>query len=491
MSKRFNYCENLENTRIKVQKLQCDEIENPKLPIEMIIEIFSKLNEINDLRNCMLLSKEIRNSMFKSPKIMRKIQIVIKSDKFDKEFKTFLLERGKFIKNFKMHKNFYLPTSELIQNVLRCVPNLESFTGSLHSDRTAILDGFIRSNSDQSNDIIWPDPNEEVREKSIAENHFEFPYIKDLTLEIANDIFFMNAVNMKYLTYFRICTIESDISKALNNFLVQQENLKEFYFDPCTSFLTRDITSEVKFRLTKLEISYGTELNDECLKFIDSQAENLKELSFFDKPIDFEIDRIFKYKNLEKLTLSYIRDPDDNIDDILPNLKYFETSFINMSRFYFIIKSFPNLETLKCFRFYCDNDDTGNFKGQQIQNLKLSKLKNLSLSFVNSNNLEKFNSYAPYIENLKIMEISKISTLLSVIQNLKRFESLKTFETTICSKFLLMIKINLVEKTINVKSSILNQYKMASDTLQEIFKNFSFNLILLKNDGRSGSSDNE
>lgn len=107
----------------------------PNLPIEMIIEIISHMNEIKDLRNCMILCKEIREMMFKTPKIMKKIQVVFQDFNYD-EIEVlifqFLYDKGRFIKNMSLFRKHKDP--EFLPYVLNQVPNLEKLI--LNSDFT-------------------------------------------------------------------------------------------------------------------------------------------------------------------------------------------------------------------------------------------------------------------------------------------------------------------------------------------------------------------
>ena len=91
----------------------------------MILKIISNLKSIDDIRNCMLLSKEIKDSMLKSPEIMRNIKIQLKCFYETETAKKVLTEHGRYIRCLSILAK--VKSSKLFKDLLSLVPNLEEF----------------------------------------------------------------------------------------------------------------------------------------------------------------------------------------------------------------------------------------------------------------------------------------------------------------------------------------------------------------------------
>ncbi|XP_070505175.1 uncharacterized protein [Chironomus tepperi] len=117
-----------EEPRTKIQKLDNDE--GYLFKLFAIINIISYLDDINDIKNCFLLSKDIRILMLQSPTIMRKFIFVFESISDSlKVVKSRLMAQhlGLYIRNVKVQlekkSSDYM---EELSKFLSQLPNLES-----------------------------------------------------------------------------------------------------------------------------------------------------------------------------------------------------------------------------------------------------------------------------------------------------------------------------------------------------------------------------
>lgn len=387
----------------------------------MIVEIISHLNDIEDMRNCMLLSTDIKDFIYKTPKIMHKIQIAFKSDINLEEISQFLDERGKFIKNIKIQENFKenkIIDPLLIPVILNKCPNIEKFTHASHPDYSV------------------------MKTEKIVKYPFELLRLKHLIIETdESGNFIANARNIKNLETLKCFHHKLPINENLTDFLCQQENLKELslkysiLYAP-KSFPTRDIRKEIKFKLNKLNYSINSrQFSPNFIKFLEKQAENLIELNLFGI-IELEIYEIIfkKCKNLEKLSIfpqegsySYTN---DHHDWMLSNLRYFESEKL---RFDYVYKKFPNIDSIKCSQIEkvegtfekLLNLDIKNLNENKFISIMLPNLRTLNVSSVDLSTFEQLIRNSQKIESISVIDYSKCDKSKTFLNILKKLQKLK------------------------------------------------------------------
>jgi len=379
----------------------------------MIIEIISHMNEIKDLRNCMMLCKEIREMMFMMPKIMKKIQVVFQDfnyDEIEDLIFQFLYDKGRFIKNLSLFLSYKDP--EFLPYVLNQVPNLEKL--------------ILNSKFDYYND--------EIKQ---SEYFFRLPRLKNLIVYSDEfEIFMTNAIDLQSLEKLEINYIEN--VEMMTDFLCQLDTLKIFCSNSSSNYyLTRNISKEMKFKLSTIEFYLHGE-NDNFQNFLECQADNLRKLNLFGYLSAETINIIFeKCKNLQMLILKPYdtRMLRSSRLGIIENLTYFEVSNKYGSELNFICKSLPHLKILKCTKMCSIKSSIDNLvtleiqqlECKNLQNLKLPKLKNLTAEMIRIKKWEKFIQNVPNLESLTIknIEIQQISIILKSVEKLKYFKHLK------------------------------------------------------------------
>jgi len=99
----------------------------------MIVEIFSKLNNIEELRSCILVCKKFRNLILKLQKIMQGILITFKYGE-ENDILLFLNDYGVGMRNIRIRSLKHVPNLE----ELECIP-YESIQNESNVDSTFSL----------------------------------------------------------------------------------------------------------------------------------------------------------------------------------------------------------------------------------------------------------------------------------------------------------------------------------------------------------------
>lgn len=100
------------------------------LPNEIIMKIFSNLNDYKDIKSLMSVSKRFRDLVFATSQCMMKIKIVFKNKIKQDEISQFFTEKGKYFKTLviQMHLLDYDSNDrKLVSYILDQTPNLEQF----------------------------------------------------------------------------------------------------------------------------------------------------------------------------------------------------------------------------------------------------------------------------------------------------------------------------------------------------------------------------
>lgn len=225
----------------------------------------------------------------------------------------------------------------------------------------------------------------------------------------------------------------------MTDFLCQLDTLKAF----CSHFssnyyLTRNISKEVKFKLSTIEFYLHDYNHENFRNFLKCQAVNLRKLNLIGYLSAETINTIFeKCKNLHMLILK----PYDTSMlhssrlGTIENLTYFEFTNKYGSELNFISKSLPHLKILRCTKMCSIKSNIDNLvtleiqilECKNLQNLKLPNLKNLTAEIIRIKKWEKFIQNVPNLEslNIKNIEIQQISIILKSVEKLKYFKHLK------------------------------------------------------------------
>ncbi|CAG9811175.1 unnamed protein product [Chironomus riparius] len=384
----------------------------PLLPHELVLEIISKLTSIDDLKNCMEISKEIHDLMFKTPEIMRNILInvdIAEDDSEDTvEILKFLEANATSIRCLRM--TIYATNACLkLRSILSDMRNLEEVTMKLYSYA-----------SDR-------DANYKVDENLII----NLPKLKSLETDLESFLLLMpNVKNNKNLVN---CTISYGNNRNMSNehcenfvkFLSQQKVLKKLnlkFDDNCpVDFPHRDISEDLKFKLTTLSISrIKNTVNPMLDSFLKIQGKYLKNLILENCPNDDFLEILFEnFYNLKNLKL-FIQKNNSIFSEKCPHwelrsLMYFEdlsNSFMgDKINLFKLVERFPNIEHLKCGDLLScdqifDKITILDLNYSNFTNLCHIKLPNLRVFTVKTTtvilekNFESFLKNAPKIEKI-------------------------------------------------------------------------------------------
>ncbi|KAL7012262.1 hypothetical protein ACKWTF_014725 [Chironomus riparius] len=399
------------------------------LPDELIIEIFSKLHDIEDLQSCMLACKRFRNLILKSQKIMKNVLITFESEAKLDEILDFLNIFGGSIKSLKINN------SQFLTFILKSVPNLEELKFSM-------------------------------KEKlPINPSSFSLPNLKTLSLTGKISSFISHAKVVNHLKTLKIINYDYNDSEFLTNFVAQQENLEELsIYDYESSghsalFPTRDISQDCK--LSKfLNISHFCRgYNENFPTFLASQLDTLEELNLFGVLSPEILEIIFKNgnKKLKKLILSlnfqsFELCQFDEPHWVLPTVQQYSTHNASALEFHRTLKRFPNLNSLRFSRL---SDVTAtlpqiesfylvNLYCDKLLDLKMPNLKLLTVQHLDENGIEEFSHNIP---NLEIFAFDQ-HFLKNDLSFLRHFKNLKRFEFHFGSPSLLRILVNYSEKIV-------------------------------------------
>ncbi|KAL7013201.1 hypothetical protein ACKWTF_015257 [Chironomus riparius] len=440
-------------------------------PTELILKIISKLSDIKDLKSCMLLCKEVRQLMFKTPEIMKKI--VIKGHIYnDNHFKIFSLINANAEDIQSLHLNISHENSLRIGFlILRKTKNLEE----LRFSTSRRQQGTVKKMSS-----------------------IELPKLRILRTDIESLKSFTTITKgIKSLTTFSIkCTIydhfDAEDLKNLVKFISRQKSLTNlwFNFDEYDVFELPEINIGRKIQLQSLSINcHSLELETPFFKvWLNRQAQHLHELYITSDISDETLQFLFEnFVNLKKIVSHLEPKFLNNFQHF--KLKYFENSnrryLTNLQR---LVTQFPNLEVIDCkgLKFtdgifdkikeliltFFDFDD---FQASKFPNLTDLTATNFKCEAQNSFNI--FAKNCPKIQHISIksrdiLELNFDFNSLNILKNLNICESLKTFNFSYitparqagCRREFV---INMLEKTVKFNS------KLTFEHLKFLY--FSFN----------------
>lgn len=406
--------------------------------------IVSKIDETKDLKNCMLLCKNLRNLIFKTPEIMRKLHIKMSFDgMLSNAAQHFINSKGKYFKNFTLIS--YRNSKFEIKSILSAMKNLESLKFMLKLYHWC-----------QCGNCCFC----EVPTKTDQNLLFEMPKLRILKINL-NALNLLNETvkNVNNLNKLKVHCIfyysKHDLNHAenLTKFLNQQNNLQELRIKTThdceystewpLKFENLNIQPDFKFKLEKFTYYTGVDDSLNFENFILSQVQFIKELKLRFDPGDNFLEFMFdNFVNLEKLNLKYFDEYlsfSNNLNDkILPSLKFLKTDeiFINLKLF---VEKFPNLEELICDKFHpikgvFENIVTLHLEHLACHELKALKLPNLKILTIGNLQIKYEKSCKIFLKNIpKIEKIFikanqhfKIDSLV-ILKKLKKCKNLKCF----------------------------------------------------------------
>ncbi|CAG9810913.1 unnamed protein product [Chironomus riparius] len=113
------------------------------LPIEIILKTISLLDDVEDIKNCMLTSKKVRDAILNSSKIMRRMKLVFRCENdFLSGKLEFLAYNGDSIRCLKVIVNGCC--EKLMRFMLHHVPNLEKLCFINHNSSDGDFDKLIK-----------------------------------------------------------------------------------------------------------------------------------------------------------------------------------------------------------------------------------------------------------------------------------------------------------------------------------------------------------
>ncbi|XP_070505294.1 uncharacterized protein [Chironomus tepperi] len=429
----------------------------PNLPIELIRCITFYLNDLNDIKQLMLVSKDIRNLIFGIPDVMKAMSIKLSNDISYEEALSFLKVRGAFIKNLSFEPAW--GSLKSLSHLLTLVPNLEE----LYINTSETDDEKVKSVALKLNTLDTDDQQDSMHD----------------------------SLSLKRLKIMSINVLEVDDEEILTNLIVHQKRLEHLTLaigsmkEP--NFPCRDFSQEVNFKLKTLKLSIPAINQANFIKFFNTQASNLEELelNFITDPKIILF--IFKFfKNLKKFTID--EDGSDVIfsesfpDLKLENLKYFHDKNQNGTIVTKLFERFPNIETLKC----CDmmkatgtyptltTLDVSEVYWPRIRNLMMPNLKNLFIKKIYRCDDEyywmHFSTKFLNVENITVEKVgNEGKDVLRFVKRLKTFKKLKTFKLRHGNSINLDYKLDENEQ-VEVEN---NFYKILIDTTSRTVKSSS------------------
>ncbi|CAG9810728.1 unnamed protein product [Chironomus riparius] len=343
------------------------------LPVEIIIKILSYVNH-KDLKTCRLVSKQFYDLIRTTSELIKKLKFVVQFSTNISKKETWK-QRAIDINNNSTYqvpsgRPLYRP-NDLIGDATLQVPqplNFENIKGPFIRNIILKLNNFDEFSWNFMKEL----PN--LEDLSIEETrHVTYDFIPaqedpidlskltslKLTQRLLNS-FTSSTKNVNNLKALTIKVTSEDHQELLTDFIVQQDNLKELYLniDPLIdsiNFPATDITSKIKFQLTKFKLTLSAVRNESqhFQQFFESQAGHLESLKLNFNPDDQLLTSIFtKCTNLKHfgLKLSPRSDSFSRLDQELqmPSVRSIKDRFIDDQKITLITARFPNVRELQC-----------------------------------------------------------------------------------------------------------------------------------------------
>lgn len=348
----------------------------------------------------MKLSKEIRELIFRTPKIMRKFKITYSYHSPCPLM--FFGDRGASIRRLKLNIK---PEDEiLLRFLLNCTPNLEE------------LELFKCENYTI---YTWT---------SSAENRLaDLSKLKSLDMQADQlDYFIKNTKNVKNLKNLTIYRKYQKQSELLKDFLDQQNHKRELnvILSTCNWNINGKFLEAVAEHVT--EVVNNFRISDQSLSMIFGSFKKLRKFTDVSQRSTIITEQL-TLRNLQSKSLKIY----ENRSETFKN-----------SNFEIITKKFPNLETLVCHRFQVTEGSNNSLQTLHVcgmsfdscRNFKLPNLKNFRVDF--STGLTQYLFWTKFYKNIENVENIEITGYMrelideNLAQNLDKFKKLKSFKFT-------------------------------------------------------------
>ncbi|KAL7012266.1 hypothetical protein ACKWTF_014728 [Chironomus riparius] len=509
----------------------------PTIPLEMILKVISNLKSIEDIKNCMLLTKEINTSIFKTQEIMKNIKVQLKCFFESDTAKKVLTEHGRYIRCLSILAKVNSP--KLFKDLLPLVPNMDEFLLErkivlskptypwsvvysswlsdlvYESDKDSSDEEDEDEDEDIDDDLYIPPPNKKLSDCwNDNEDSLDMIKLKALKIDVRDLEYFLKATkNVKNLEKLIIFSHGSTYDDFLFDFICQQKNLKELnvinqknYY---IAFPKEDPTTKVTFKLKKFKLltTSNQELNENYTKFLAIHAESLEELEVDHSLSPQSLQIIFeKCHNLQKFTLRSDKNSElysrSHPDWILPSIKHFDDQNSIGLNLDTVLKKFPNIESLKC---QIINDPSR--RPNKIKELEVNTMNAVStdtfqftdLKLITINQICFFREEImrntliniKNVEHLVIRDARNTQILSRIFKHLDVMKKMKTFSFRVnpytkrvykmgdneeVPKNYMFYKImaDMEKKVVKVSTFIVQQNKELFDILVETFKGFEF-----------------
>lgn len=450
-------------------------------PLEIWKHILCHLDR-DHLKQCLMISKEFRELIIKTPELMRKLQVIFFNENWQAKM-PFIEEYGFYVRSIKFDDCGFRSMRDL-RKILMLTPNVETLV---------FYNCFIL----EMTDIEHPD-----HHLQNVENHVEIENEDDAGLQHEEEVVQHNEsevvlepidpeendpIDLKNLTYLHLdsCNIAEKLVHSLRNcttlkrlkitfyyqapvsffteFVCQQNNLQDLYCVGWSDMVFKslfkdDISKErIKFKLKKftLECELGYHLN--FSSFLHSQASHLQELELTCYNINFHYYRLLfnHFRNLKKLTLPTDWVLTDSRANEIKNCRILSLQELNLvgsnddiTTFKTVVEIFPNIEVLKSENIMCFSLQGILEKFTQLRHIKAENFRVETMLFVRIPSLkiievsylfpmamsflwENLSENCPNIEQLIIRDIghfklneSIMTEIGIIINNLKNFKKL-------------------------------------------------------------------
>ncbi|CRK94293.1 CLUMA_CG007808, isoform A [Clunio marinus] len=464
-------------------------------------KIILKYLDTATLKVFLNLSKEFRESIIKSPELMRKIPIVLCEHSSWRDLIPFLEKYGEHVMEMKF-LSVSLHELEDVGIILKFTPNLENLCCRLN---------FVKTYVNADGDIIYGIFEEEIKEDCID---FKLGKLKVVSIESPEKIVLMLIKALKHcvnIEEFNLSTTITRHEQIIGEFLEHQNNLKKLSIEGSSdnlleSIFTRSLVDR-KFQLRALKLDCELDKFYPILsEFLNTQTDSLEELEIPHYGMNFHYFRlILKCVNLRKLIINFDgMFNGDRIAEIrnirLPNVTYveFKDFQCEFTVFEVVLGLFPNIEVLNTRIIYfslhgiLDNFPklrkiiSSEFRVELLSFAKSQSLKqldvNITISIRDTFFWDHLAKNIPNIENLtikyennrKLLETTNMNSK-ALLKSLKSFKKLK--QCRITDPFSQTVYINLDEDS-DDKVPVLDEkqpYTFILDiVLKEIFATRNF-----------------
>lgn len=377
----------------------------------------------------MELSKEFRYLLFKTPKIMKKVKLVITKARCSQNILEFVTNYGAFVRCLSL--NFGGKSDNTIKYILHHVPNLDEL--EYENPDELYKYGFdMKFNNIEK--VEEPIKMSRLKKLKLTTNNFHE--------------FRKNIEKLDNLEEFFVNLKENNDEKNLVNFLIEQHNLKilsiklKFSRNPIF-FPNEDMTQNIKFHLEVLKLKFNHESDINFMNFLRSQASSLEEMDVKCSSEEFLEILFNKCNKLTKLT--YYGTNSQIYSELYPHwtlkkLKFLTDYSNSAQNLNLVYRKFPNIIFFKCCQLADMSGTFDKLAKLEINTVFIENFKNIKLPnliFISIKSLERigdeinwqmFIQNMPKLKNLQIYSLKCKTDHEIIFKFIKNFTNLKYFE---------------------------------------------------------------